>query len=449
MGTLDQSGIERENPDASKNDSEDEHYHLYNFPSMMYTPEMEPVRQFEEKGQYQKALDALEQVIQKQPDNPQYLNHKASLLSRMGRVDKRRLEEAKELLLKIIKDYSDNFTAREYLAMIYIRLGDGVKAENGFLELLKMNKTNAFANYMMGVLKFKRSYRKTNTRRAAETAVEYFERASDLKKDFLEKYSIGHYELITAYAWAGKIEKAIEFMQECIKKSPEMECGLASELGGIAIKQQQFWDAIELKTRALELDPTNAMDYNERGRAYSYLNQDAFAVEDYSKAIELDPSLIYAYQNRGILYVKTRNWDKAIEDLDFALERWPNYYGHYSRAIAHLRNGELDLALEDVANARKKGGTYKQISLLDELSALIQKYKRETSSDIDEVLHGGHNTRRYMLDMVRTKNLEDMDTRHLRKKERGYIGDTWHGSTEKKKMKGKSWRSAGGRYAHY
>ncbi len=437
METLDGTGRE-ENPQNPELDSKSAEYHkLYYFPAIMFTEEMAPVRQFEEAGDYRKALDALERIIEKQPDQPQYLNHKASLFSRMER-----LEEAKELLLRIISGHPDNLTAREHLAMIHLRMGDHKRSEEEFLELLKIKESNPFANYMIGVLKFKHDYRKTNIRRAAQTAVEYFERAAELKPDFIEKYSIGHYELITTYAWSGQMEKAIGLMDKCITKTPEREHYFSSEMANIAIQQQQFWKAIELKTRAIELDPTNAMDYNERGRAYSYLHQHLFALKDYDKAIELDSGLLFARQNRAWLYVRIMEWDKALEDLDYVLERWPNYYGYYNRAIARLRTGELDSAREDVSNARKLGGLGRQMDQLDELDTVIRKQKNEMSDDIGEALRNGHLTREALREMVRNQKLT--------KRERKSVGD-WHGSTEKKEKQknGKNWRSATGRYARY
>ncbi|MFH1095212.1 MAG: tetratricopeptide repeat protein [Candidatus Micrarchaeota archaeon] len=437
METPDRAGRE-ENPQNPELDSESAEYHkLYYFPAIMFTEEMAPVRQFEEAGDYRKALETLEGVIEKQPDQPQYLNHKASLLTRMGRM-----EEAKELLLKIIGRYPDNVTAREYLAMTYTRTGNYDMAEKEFLGILRMKESNAFANYMMGVLKFKHGHREANIRRAAQAAVGYFERASELRPDLANTYSFGHYEFVIAYAWAGRMEKAIGLMDECIRKKPETEHYLTANLAGIAMQQQQFWKAIELQTRAIGLEPTNAMNYNERGRAYSYLHQYAFALDEYDKAIELDPNQIYARQNRGRLLVWMRSWDRALEDLNFVLGRWPNYLGYYNRAILRLQTGELDMAQEDIAKARELSVSGKQRSQLDELEASIRKRKNAMSGDIVEIQINGHRARETLREVVRHNKMT--------RKERKDIGAGWHGPAERERQKNnKPWRGKDGRYAQY
>lgn len=61
--------------------------------------------------------------------------------------------------------------------------------------------------------------------------------------------------------------------------------------------------AIDSYSKAIALDPTNAVYFSNRAAAYSSKAVHASAVEDAKKAIELDPSFVKAYSRLGyILY---------------------------------------------------------------------------------------------------------------------------------------------------
>jgi tetratricopeptide (TPR) repeat protein len=59
-----------------------------------------------------------------------------------------------------------------------------------------------------------------------------------------------------------------------------------SELG-----KNNYEEAINNFTKAIELDPKDASVYNNRGNAYANLNKYEEALNDYNKAIELDPKV--------------------------------------------------------------------------------------------------------------------------------------------------------------
>ena len=57
--------------------------------------------------------------------------------------------------------------------------------------------------------------------------------------------------------------------------------------------------AIESYTKAIALDPTNAVYFSNRAAAYSSKGDHAAAVEDGKRAIEVDPSFAKAYSRLG------------------------------------------------------------------------------------------------------------------------------------------------------
>ena len=60
--------------------------------------------------------------------------------------------------------------------------------------------------------------------------------------------------------------------------------------------------AIAEYTKAIELDPENAVAYNGRGDVYYDKGELALAIADYTQAIKLDPQYAVAYYNRGNAY---------------------------------------------------------------------------------------------------------------------------------------------------
>lgn len=72
------------------------------------------------------------------------------------------------------------------------------------------------------------------------------------------------------------------------------------------------------------------------------------AIELYTKAIELNPSIAVYYGNRSIAYLRTECFGYALTDASKAIELDRNYVkGYYRRAAAYMSLGKFKLALTD------------------------------------------------------------------------------------------------------
>ncbi|KAJ9601544.1 hypothetical protein L9F63_000287 [Diploptera punctata] len=72
------------------------------------------------------------------------------------------------------------------------------------------------------------------------------------------------------------------------------------------------------------------------------------AIELYTKAIELNPTIAVYYGNRSIAYLKTECFGYALNDASKAIELDKTYVkGYYRRAGAHMSLGKFKLALRD------------------------------------------------------------------------------------------------------
>ncbi len=73
-------------------------------------------------------------------------------------------------------------------------------------------------------------------------------------------------------------------------------------------------------TRAIELEPSFAFAYYNRGTFYAMTNDLHAAIVDLDKAIELDETLAEAWYNRGLVLVLLDRMDEAFSDLSRAGE---------------------------------------------------------------------------------------------------------------------------------
>ncbi len=71
--------------------------------------------------------------------------------------------------------------------------------------------------------------------------------------------------------------------------------------------------------RATELDPRYSLVFNNRGNAWSALQDYGRAIADYSEAIRLDPKDPSAFFNRAHAWSVRQEYEKAIADFDEAI----------------------------------------------------------------------------------------------------------------------------------
>jgi len=101
--------------------------------------------------------------------------------------------------------------------------------------------------------------------------------------------------------------------------------------------------------KLIELDPSNADAYHERGDFYYEMDQYGKAIADYNKAIELNPNHADAYYNRGCAYGEIGEYEKAIADYNKAIELDPNdANAYYNRGVAYREKGEVPKAVSDL-----------------------------------------------------------------------------------------------------
>ena len=91
-----------------------------------------------------------------------------------------------------------------------------------------------------------------------------------------------------------------------------------------------------------------ATAYVYRGNAYFKNSEFDRAIADYNKAIELDPRDAITFNNRGLSYFEKGEYERAIADNTTAIELDPKYAPAYNgRGLAYERQGDKEKAGAD------------------------------------------------------------------------------------------------------
>jgi tetratricopeptide (TPR) repeat protein len=81
-----------------------------------------------------------------------------------------------------------------------------------------------------------------------------------------------------------------------------------------------YQEAIRAFASSIQLDPTNARTYLNRGMSYERINNMQQAIADYSTAIELVPKDAKAYYIRGVLFWRLGKDVEALSDIEISAE---------------------------------------------------------------------------------------------------------------------------------
>ncbi|MCG8450471.1 MAG: tetratricopeptide repeat protein [Pirellulales bacterium] len=108
--------------------------------------------------------------------------------------------------------------------------------------------------------------------------------------------------------------------------------------------------AIRFLDTAIELNPSNAEAYRNRGSAHILLRDFDEAVRDLEKSLEVDPDDFETYTTLATVYLYQEEYEPAIEALSSAIEKYepeesqdPDSYisGYLSRADAEIKLAKL------------------------------------------------------------------------------------------------------------
>lgn len=112
------------------------------------------------------------------------------------------------------------------------------------------------------------------------------------------------------------------------------------------------------------------------------------AIEMYSKAIDLDPKNAVYYANRSLAHLRQESFGSALEDGIFAVKNDPTYLkGYYRRAAAQMSLGKFKKALTDFEFVAKRRPNDRDAAMkFTECNKLVRKqaFEKAISNDVPE-----------------------------------------------------------------
>jgi tetratricopeptide (TPR) repeat protein len=128
--------------------------------------------------------------------------------------------------------------------------------------------------------------------------------------------------------------------------------GLCNWRGNSYANLSQYTRALSCFTRAIELEPNDALSYFNRGNTYMEAEEYAKAISDYGRALELCPNIAHqTYTNRGQAYDALGLYTRAISDYTRAIKLYPkNAKSYFNRAIVYAKL-ESTQAFSDLIHA--------------------------------------------------------------------------------------------------
>lgn len=94
--------------------------------------------------------------------------------------------------------------------------------------------------------------------------------------------------------------------------------------GNNLMRTEKFQEALEMYSKAIELDGSNPVFYCNRAAAHSKMNNHHLAIEDCQRAIDMDPSYSKAYGRMGLAHSSLNKHKEAVDNFKKALELEPD-----------------------------------------------------------------------------------------------------------------------------
>lgn len=117
--------------------------------------------------------------------------------------------------------------------------------------------------------------------------------------------------------------------------------------GELRYKSRDFAGAVIAFTQAIEIEPTNADIYYQRGISYFHLNRKSLALIDFNQAQELQPNNPFRYSSRAYIKDACGDINGAIADYERAIEL------DSDDAVSHNNLGLLQEKLGYMNKAKK------------------------------------------------------------------------------------------------
>ena len=192
-----------------------------------------------------------------------------------------------------------------------------------------------------------------------DAAVKHYEKAIDLKLDFVEAY----YNLGICLTEIGKPDAAIIVFKRAVLINPDY-LGAHIDLGNVYSSQKRFDAAIASYKIALKVDSKNTDALNNLGNALKETGELDLAIQNYRQVIKFDSKRSDSLNNMGNAFKAQGELDQALRYYQQAITINPKYAEAYNNQGNALReSGKIDLAIDSYKQALDLKPDYTEVYL--------------------------------------------------------------------------------------
>jgi tetratricopeptide (TPR) repeat protein len=171
--------------------------------------------------------------------------------------------------------------------------------------------------------------------------------------------------LESAYIMIDRRSDAIEYCNKTVQLDPTSAYGWRNK-GDVLNNIGKYDEAIKMYDEAIRLDPKYTEAWNNKGFALNGLGKHDEAIKMYDEAIRLDPKYIESWNNKGFALNSIGKYDEAIKMYDEAIWLDPKY------AVAWYNKG---FALNSLGNYEDAIKMYEEAIRLDPKYAVVWNNK--------------------------------------------------------------------------
>src|SRR5258708_886089 len=122
---------------------------------------------------------------------------------------------------------------------------------------------------------------------------------------------------VAAYQ-AGRLDEAARFCDLILAAEPR-NIDAINTRGAFYMRRGEPRLALDLFTRAVEIQPDFAEAHNNRGVVLQELKRWDEALQSFERAVALRPAYADALYNRGLVLLQLRRWAEALQSFERAL----------------------------------------------------------------------------------------------------------------------------------
>ncbi|MDR0321063.1 MAG: tetratricopeptide repeat protein [Treponema sp.] len=226
----------------------------------------------------------------------------------------------------------------------YLNIGERYFSEGRFHEArtavesaIRLNPNYARAYFHLGVICYHLN--------DGILALDYLSRAIDLDNSLAE-----------AYAWRAVIyeetmndhAKALRDHDMAVYLEPGNDRHLINRAYFLYTVLEDFTQALTGYNRAIEINPLNYENFQQRGVCYAYQGLYEQALNDFNEAINLNSKDVKNFTSRGATLFRMERHEEAMEDFDTAVRLDSNnFLGYFDRGFANILLGRYNEAVLD------------------------------------------------------------------------------------------------------